>query len=131
MSHFTRVQTRIRDRVLLEETLRRMSQSFRVGERVPIRGFQGNTEHGEVVIDTGSGYDIGFQRQPDGTYQLCADWWGVQGNTPLREESFAQELSRTYAYLAVKRQVQEQGLIIEEERVLDDGEIEILVCERF
>jgi hypothetical protein len=131
MSHFTRVQTRIRDRVLLEEALRQMHQSFQVGERVAIRGFQGDTEHGEVVIDTGSGYDIGFQRQPDGTYQLCADWWGVQGNTPLREESFAQELNRTYAYLAVKRQVQEQGLLIEEERVLDDGEIEILVCERF
>jgi hypothetical protein len=131
MSHFTRVQTVIRDRVLLEDTLRQMHQRFQAGERIPIRGYAGNTEYGEVVIDTGSQYDIGFQRQADETYNLCADWWGVQGNTPLRQDSFTQELNRTYAHLAVKKQVLEQGLLIEEERVLDNGEIEILVCERF
>ncbi len=90
MSHFTRVQTVIRDRVLLEDTLRQMHQRFQAGERIPIRGYQGNTEYGQVVVNTGSNYDIGFQRQ-----------------------------------------VLEQGLIIEEEWVLDNGEIEILVCERF
>ena len=131
MSHFTRVQTVIRDRVLLEDTLRQMHQRFQSGERIPIRGYAGNREYGEVVIDTGSAYDIGFQRQADDSYNLCADWWGVQGNTPLRQDSFTQELNRTYAHLAVKQQVLEQGLIIEEERVLDNGEIEILVCERF
>ncbi len=131
MSHFTRVQTVIRDQVLLEETLRQMHQRFQAGERVPIRGYQGNTEHGQVVIDTGSRYDIGFQRQPDETFNVCADWWGVQGNTQLRQETFTQQLNRTYAHLAVKQQVLEQGLIIEEERVLENGEIEILVCERF
>jgi hypothetical protein len=131
MSHFTRVQTLIRDRVLLEDTRRQMHQRFQVGERIPIRGYQGNTDYGQVVVDTGSQYDIGFQRQADETYNLCADWWGVQGNTQIRQDSFTQELNRTYAHLAVKKQVLEQGLIIEEERVLPNGEIEILVCERF
>jgi hypothetical protein len=131
MSHFTRVQTLIRDQVILEDTLRQMHQRFQVGERLPIRGYQGNTEYGQVVIDTGSRYDIGFQRQPDETFNLCTDWWGVQGNTPIRQESFTQELNRTYAHLTVRKQVLEQGFIIEEERVLESGEIEVLVCERF
>lgn len=62
---------------------------------------------------------------------MCADWWGVQGNTALREQAFLQDLNRTYAHLAVKRQVLEQGLIIEDEKVLASGEIELVVCERF
>ena len=131
MSHFTRVQTVIRDTVLLQETLRQLHHRFQAGERVPIRGYQNNTDYGQVVIDTGSTYDIGFQRQADETYAVCTDWWGVQGNTPLREQSFLQEVTRTYAHLAVKRQVSLEGFIIEEERVLDNGEIELVVCERF
>ena len=131
MSHFTSVQTVIRDRALLEETLRRLNYRFQAGESVPIRGYQGNQESGEVVVDTGSAYDIGFQRQADQSFAVCADWWGVRNKTKLREESFLQEINRTYAHLAVKRQVIEQGLIIEEENVLPNGEIELVVCERF
>jgi len=131
VSHFTRVQTVIRDQGLLEEALRQMHCRFQAGERVPIRGYQGNEEFGQVVIDTGSAYDIGFQRQADQSFAVCADWWGVRNKTKLRQESFLQEVNRTYAHLAVKRQVIEQGLIIEEENILPNGEIELVVCERF
>ena len=131
MSHFTRVQTVIRDQAVLEETLRQLHYRFQAGERAPIRGYQGNQDFGQVVVDTGSAYDIGFQRQPDQSFAVCADWWGVRNKTKLREESFLQEVNRTYAHLAVKRQVIERGLIIEEENVLPNGEIELVVCERF
>jgi len=131
MSHFTRVQTQIRDRDLLTESLRQLHHRFQEGERIPIRGYMGNTEHGQVVIDNGSRYDIGFQLQPDQTYACCADWWGVQKDTALREQSFLHEVNRTYAHLTVRRQIREQGLILEEERVLPNGEIELVVCESF
>ena len=131
MSHFTRVQTVIRDRLLLEDALRQLHYRFQSGERVPIRGYAGNTESGEVVVDTGSQYDIGFQRQGDEGYAVCADWWGVQGSSRIREESFTRQINQTYAHLAVRHQVVQLGLIIEEERVLDNGEIELVVCERF
>lgn len=131
MSHFTRVKTVIRDRDLLEDTLRQLHYNFQSGESVPIRGFAGTIVSGEVVIDTGCQYDIGFQRHSDGSYAVCADWLGVRGNTPIREQSFVQQINQTYAHLAVKRQVLQEGLIIEEERVLENGEIELVVCERF
>jgi len=114
---------------MLEETLRELHHNFRAGERLPIRGYQGNRESAQIVIDTGSEYDIGFQLQSDQSFQVCADWWGVQGNTQIREASFLQELNQTYTRQAVRRQVVEQGLIIEEERVLDNGEIELVVSE--
>lgn len=131
MSHFTRVQTVIRDQGLLEEALRKLNYQFQSGERVLVRGYQGNQESAQVVIDTGSEYDIGFQRQDDQSFAVCTDWWGVRNKTKLRQESFLQELNRTYAHLAVKQQVIEQGLIIEEENILPNGEIELVVCERF
>jgi hypothetical protein len=130
MSHFTKVQTVIREQVVLCEALRQLHHRFQEGERVLIRGYAGNTEHGQVVVNTGSQYDIGYQRQADGTFTCCADWWGVQGNTQLRQDTFLNEVNRTYANINVRRQIEEQGLILEEERVLPNGEIELLVCER-
>jgi len=131
MSHFTQVKTVIRDQAVLEEALRQLNYGFETGEELPIRGYEGNTELGQVVVDTGSTFDIGFQRQGDGTYQLCADWWGVEADAQIRQKDFTEELNRTYAHLKVKKQVLEQGFVIEEERVLDDGEIELVVSERF
>jgi hypothetical protein len=131
MSHFTRVQTAIRDQALLRDALEVLGFDVEVGDQVRIHGYQGNTETGQVVVSTGSPFDIGFQRRPDGTYQLCADWWGVQTDAQISQEDFVRDLNRTYAHLTVKKQVLEQGLVIEEERVLENGEIELLVSERF
>lgn len=131
MSHFSQVQTVIRDQALLEESLRQLQFDFQTGEEVTIRGYQGNTERAQVVIGTGSRYDIGIQRQADGSFAVCADWWGVEFNTNIRQETFMQALNRTYAHLTVKQQVLEQGLIIEQEKVLPNGEIELVVSERY
>lgn len=130
MSHFTRVKTLIRDQVVLEESLRQLHYDFRVGEQLPIRGYLGNRETGQVVVNTGSVYDIGFQRQADHTFQICADWWGVQKDTTIRQATFLQQINQTYAYQVVKKQVVEDGYIIEDERVLENGEIELVVAER-
>ena len=130
MSHFSQVQTVIRDRALLEESLRQLQFDFQTAEEVTIRGYQGNTESAQIVVGTGCRYDIGIQRQEDGSFAVCADWWGIEFNTNIRQESFMQSLNRTYAHLTVKRQVLEQGLIIEQEKVLPNGEIELGVCER-
>jgi hypothetical protein len=131
MSHFSRVKTVIRDQILLQDSLRQLHYRFQAGEHLPIRGFAGGMEHGEVVVDTGSRYDIGFQRQSDDSYAVCADWWGVQGNSPIREQQFLQDVARTYAHMSVRQQVLQQGLIIEQELTLPNGEIELLVAERF
>lgn len=131
MSHFSQVQTVIRDQALLEESLRQLQFEFQSAEEVTIRGYQGNTEHAQIVVDTGCRYDIGIRRQEDGSFAVCADWWGIEFNTNIRQESFMQSLNRTYAHLTVKRQVLEQGLIIEQERVLPNGEIELVVSERY
>jgi hypothetical protein len=106
-----------------------LHHQYQEGERVVIRGYRGNTEYGQVVVNTGSQYDIGFKRQTDGTFNVCTDWWGVQGNTAIRQETFLQQVNQNYARGMVLAQAQEQGLIVEEEKVLQNGEVEIVLAQ--
>lgn len=131
MSHFTQVKTVIRDREILCDALRKRHYDFQEGENLTIRGYQGNREKGQVVVKTGSEYDIGFQQQQDSSYACCADWWGVQNNTAIKEDTFLKEVNRTYQDISVRRQIREQGLIIEEEHVDENGEITLVVCEPY
>lgn len=129
MSHFTRVQTQIRDLVLLEEALHQLSYEFDTGDGLIIHGYQNDTENAQIVIRTGGSYDIGLQLQDDRSYAISADWWGVKRSSGIRKEEFINNLNKVYAHLAIKRQVIEQGLIIEEEKILDNGEIELVLSE--
>jgi hypothetical protein len=129
MSHFTRIHTVVRDQTVLCDALRSLHYTFQEGQRVPIRGYQGNRETGQVVVDPGGAYDIGFQRQADESFTICADWWGVKQATPIREDEFLRQINRTYTHLMVRQQVMREGLIIEEERILPNGEIELVVAE--
>lgn len=127
MSHFTTVKTVVRDKETLCETLRNLHYNFQEGTHIPIHGYQGNNAYGEVVINTGSAYDIGFQQQGE-EYAVCADWWGVQKDTSIKQESFLQQLNQSYSHCAIKKQVLIQGYIIEEETINAKGEIELVIC---
>jgi hypothetical protein len=94
-----------------------------------VRGYSGNRERAEVLVNTGSQYDIGFQRKAE-NYEVVADWWGVEGNTPLRQQSFIQQVNRQYAYNLIRDQAREQNLIVEEEQTLENGDVVILLSER-
>lgn len=129
MSHFARIQTQIREREHLVQALRDLHYQFQEGQNLVVRGYQGNQEHAEVVVNTGSAYDIGFQRKAE-QFEVVADWWGVQGNTQIRQEAFVQQVNRQYAYNLIKDQAREQNLIVEEEQQLENGDVVILLSER-
>ena len=129
MSHFTTVKTVVRDKAVLCETLLHLHYEFREGERLPIRGYSGQNTYGQVVVNTGSGYDVGFQRQQDESFSVCADWWGVEGKTNIRQTSFLQALNQNYSHLAIQKQALKLGCIIESESVNEKGEIVMVVCE--
>lgn len=129
MSHFLRIQTQIREREHLVQALRDLHYQFQEGQNLLVRGYSGNQERAEVVVNTGCQYDIGFQRKAE-QFEIVADWWGVQGNTPIRQESFVQDVNRQYAYNLVKDQAREQYLVIEEEQVLENGDVVLLLSER-
>ncbi len=129
MSHFVRIRTQIRERPHLVQALRDLHYQFQEGESLVVRGYAGNRERAEVVVSTGSQYDTGFQRQGE-AYEVVADWWGVHGNSSIRQESFLQEVNRQYAYNLIREQAREQCLIVEEEERLPNGDVVIILSER-
>lgn len=129
MSHFVRIRTQIQEREQLVQALRDLHYQFQAGENLIVRGFVNNTERAEVVVDTGSKYDIGFRRSA-GQYEMIADWWGVEGNSRLRQQSFVQDVNRQYAYNVVLDQAREQNLLVEEEQTLENGDVVIILSER-
>jgi hypothetical protein len=131
MSHFVRIRTQIREREHLVTALRDLHYQFQESAQADlvVRGYSGNRERAEVVVDTGCQYDIGFQKKAE-QYECVADWWGVQGNSSIRQDSFIQQVNRQYAYSLVHEQAREQNLIVEEEEEQENGDVVILLSER-
>ena len=129
MSHFVRIQTQIREREHLVQALRDLHHRFREGENLVVHGPSGSRETAQIVVDTGSNYDIGFRRTAQ-EYEVEADWWGVERHSPIRQEQFMQQINRQYAYNLIHEQAREQNLLIEEEEPLANGDLVIILSER-
>jgi hypothetical protein len=127
MSHFTKVATKINDLVALKKALDQLGWKYKAAEQgVEVRGWRGQTTKAEIAIDMGK-YDVGVVKQPDGTYSLEADWWGVETTKGLKEEEIAKELNAKYAYQRVVAAVEEQGYTIDENAVQKDGTVKLTV----
>ena len=62
-----------------------------------------------------------------------ADWnYGVHCNAEprYRTDDWLAEVHQKCAHLRVRAEALERGLIIEDEKVLPNGEIELVLCER-
>ena len=129
MSHFVNIRTQIREREHLVQALRDLHYQFQDGQNLQIRGWQGNRETADVVVNTGSAYDIGFRRQAE-EYEMVADWRGVERSCKLRQQSFVQEVSRQYAYNVIRAQAHEQDMVFESEQTLENGDVVIVYSER-
>ena len=125
MSHFTRVRTKITDREKLKHALADLK--YQIHEDAIVRGYQGAKLMAEVVVRMKGAYDIGFERSSDGTYQVVADWWGVQKDDGLGEQSFVQPVVQRYAYHTVVEQVAKQGFQVVQEATGADQTLKVTV----
>jgi hypothetical protein len=73
MSHFTTIQTQIRDIHALREACRELG--LEVLENAVARGYGSNTNTGDYVIRLKGPYDVALTRQADGSFSLATDWW--------------------------------------------------------
>ncbi|HZS42579.1 MAG TPA: DUF1257 domain-containing protein [Polyangia bacterium] len=125
MSHFTKVATKINDLVALKKALDQLGWKYTHNEQgVTVRGYRGQTVTAEMSIDMGK-YDIGVVKTEEGTYELVADWWGVETTKGLKEEEVAKEINSKYAYQRVVAAVEEQGYTIDTNAVQADGTIKL------
>jgi hypothetical protein len=125
MSHFTKVATKINDLVALKKALDQLGWKYTHNEQgVTVRGYRGQTIHAELSIDMGK-YDIGVVKTEAGTYELVADWWGVETTKGLKEEEVVKEVNAKYAYQRVLAAVEEQGYTIDTNAVQADGTVKL------
>ena len=123
MSHFSQIKTQIRDLSSLQAALTDLGVSWKSGPQ-PVRGYQGQTQTAEIVIEQENGYDIGFS-QKDEAYELIADlqYW----QQPLTVQGFLNRVTQRYAYHTVMQETTNQGFQLAEQQQNQDGSIRLVL----
>jgi hypothetical protein len=119
MSHFTRVRTQLRNIETVKQALEDLGYAVTEGS---VRGYQGHLENADLVVNTGSSYDLGFRKEGENVV-MVADFWGLR----INREQFVKQLSQRYAYLTVMEQAQSQGWQSVTEEVQTDGSIRLVM----
>ena len=129
MSHFTKCDLKMTNYEALKKALADMELMFQEAEEgatVSVRGYRGQTLDASLKIDMGT-YDIGVVDNEDGTYDLTADWWGVETTKGVSEEELKTKLKQRYAYHNVLMACEAKGYSVEEEVNQEDGSIQLVV----
>lgn len=129
MSHFTKCALKMTNLAALKKALADMKLQFteaEAGQTVTVRGYQGDTLAAAMSINMGR-YDIGVVDNHNGTYDIVADWWGVETTKGVSEEEFKNTLSQKYQYHNVKQACEDKGYAVEEEVNEEDGSIRLVV----
>jgi hypothetical protein len=121
MSHFSKIQTSLKDLDLLKKSLNDLSIYWEP-ELNRVRGYKDRTTFANLVIKQGNNYDIGFSWNGF-EYQLVADiqFW----QQPWSIELFLDRVSQRYAYNSIVESTSNQGFQTVNETVQEDGSIKL------
>ena len=123
MSHFSQIKTQIRNLKSLQSALTDLGIDWKSGPR-EVRGYRGQTQTAEVVVEQNNGYDLGFTWNGS-EYELVADlqfWqqaWSV--------DRFINKVTQRYAYHTVVGESAKQGFQVTEQQKNRDGSIRLVV----
>ena len=121
MSHFSKIQTSLKDLDLLKKSLSYLSIHWEP-ELNRVRGYKEQTTFANIVIKQANNYDIGFSWNGF-EYQLVADiqFW----QQPWSIELFLDRVSQRYAYNSIVESTSNQGFQTINETVQEDGSIKL------
>ncbi len=122
MSHFTTIQTQIRDIAALREACRELG--VELIENAEARGYGTNKHRGEYVIALKGPYDIALNRQPDGTYGLTTDWW--DGHVEKEVGKDYGKLLQLYGVHKAMREARQRGYSVQR-AALNDGSVKLTI----
>jgi len=122
MSHFTTIETQVRDIPALREACRELGLS--VLENNLARGYSSNTLRGDYVIRLKGPYDVALNRQPDGSYGLTTDWWG--GHVERELGTGFGKLLQLYGVYRAQQEARRKGYTTRRQQ-LGDGSIKLTI----
>jgi len=123
MSHFSNIKTQIRNLTSLQSALTDLGVDWKAGPS-DVRGYRGQTQTAEVVIEQGNNYDVGFVWNGK-EYELVADlqYW----QQPLSVEGFLNRITQRYAFHTVMSETAKQGFQVAQQENNQDGSIRLVV----
>ena len=126
MSHFTKIQTKLKDRPALLEALNLLGHFPEEEKELKVSGYHGKG-HETVTADIAITKDSGFKcNDTTGTFELVADVQTWEMNIPITR--FLDKLTQQYARMLVHNTVKDmEGYEVQEEWEMDDNSIEITV----
>jgi hypothetical protein len=122
LSHFTTIQTQIRDLDALRDACAEMG--LQLVANADARGYAGNSTHGEHVIRLNGPYDIALNRQPDGAYGLATDWWASHVEKEVGP-NFG-KLLQLYGVHKASREARKKGLTVRRQP-LSNGSVRLVI----
>ena len=122
MSHFTSIQTQIRDLDSLADACKELGvELIRGGEA---RGYAGQTRKGDAVVRLKGPYDIALNRQKDGNYALATDWWN--GHVEQEVGVGFGKLLQLYGVHKATREARKKGYLASR-KTLPNGAIKLTI----
>ena len=120
MSHFTTIQTQIRDLDALRDACSELGLGFTANAQC--RGYAGLTRQAPHVIQLKGPYDIAVDPSPeqDGSYGLTTDWW--DGHVAKEVGPGYGRLLQSYGVHKTMREARSRGLR-STRRIETDGSI--------
>jgi|TARA_B100000029_G_C16913268_1_gene718536 signal recognition particle subunit SEC65 len=123
MSHFSTINTKIKNRPELVEALELLQ--YNVVQDVELENPLDH-EHRQWNVDVAINDDIGFRLNKNtGTYELVADKQTWNLDVPV--ERFIDKVTQQYARMTIHNTVKELGYTVDEEWEMDDNSIELTV----
>ena len=122
MSHFTTIQTQIKDIEALRETCAELRLDLLPDAQA--RGYGSQQQNGDFVIRLKGPYDVAVHRQTDGSYGLTADWW--DGHVEKEVGSNYGRLLQLYAVHKTAREARKRGLSVQR-TLRTDGSIKLTI----
>ncbi len=106
MSHFSTLRTKITDAQVLQQSLRDLG--FSVNLNANVRGYNGQQVRSDIVAQLEGDYDLGWSQNPDGSFDLIADLWGVAKKHNQTE--LINSINQKYAVNKTLAEVKRPGL---------------------
>lgn len=121
MSHVSKIQTQIKDLKCLLETIKSFGFSYYEGQALISSFHEVNGTKVDIAMDMNGNKNLGFNKNSDGTYEFCGDFWGLKDN----EETFVNKFVQRYSTLKIKASLKRKGLHFTETE--NNGTIKLVV----
>ena len=122
MSHFTSIQTQIKDLDALQDACKELG--VELDHNGVARGYATNTRTGDAVIRLKGPYDIALNRQEDGNYGLTTDWWN--GHVEKEVGANFTKLIQLYGVHKAMREARKKGYLTSR-KTLPNGAIKLTI----